>query len=286
MGTNVNSNPFLQNRWVVSAELAKRLIEQGATVLDVRNPVLWLLGHVPGAVQVNWQRFSQKKFPNQGKLIDDVEVLAQKLRSLGICNDKPVIVAGNPARDFGEEGRIVWMLRTLGHSRAAFVDGGYPALMQVGVPIVWELTQPTPGDFTVKRSRFWEIQRDELQAQLSNSAFKVIDTRSPCEYAGLTIYGEKRGGHIPRAVPFYFRTLLDNSGYLLPREQILETLKAAGIETHTPVATYCTGGVRSGFFLAVLADLGFTNVKNYAGSMWEWSATATDHYPLEKSKLR
>jgi len=278
---------ILCTRWVVNATQAKQLIEQGATLIDSRHRVLWLMGHVPGAVHVSWQQFSQQQAPHKGKLLEDSELLEQKLRQLGVCNSKPVIVVGNPAYkcNFGEEGRIVWMFRTLGHQSTAFVDGGHQALIQAGCPITWELTQPSLGDFVVQRNDLWSIQRDELKANLiakpATHNFIAIDTRSPQEFAGATPYGERRGGHIPGALPFYFKDLKDANGYLLKSEQIIAKLNQLRIERDTPIAAYCTGGIRSAFFVAVLADLGFTNVKNYAGSMWEWSASEAANYPLE-----
>ncbi len=277
---------ILCNRWVVSPVKAKQLIEQGATILDSRNLWEWLIGHVSGAVRVSWRQFSQQRLPARGKLLENREILQQKLRAVGVFNTKPVIAIGNPAQrcNFGEEGRIVWMLRTLGHQSAAFVDGGYAALIQAGFPITLDLAQPIPGDFIVKPTALWSIQRDELQRCLSvqptSQKLVLIDTRSPREFAGATLYGEQRGGHIPNAVHFYFKDLMDTNGYLLPRDRIIARFNSLGINFDTPIVSYCTGGVRSAFFVTVLADLGFTNVKNYAGSMWEWSAATASSYPL------
>lgn len=279
--------PIYSDQWVVNAVQAKQLIKQGATILDARCVVLWLMGHIPGAVHVSWKPFSQQRSPNKGKLLEDTQILEQKLRALGVSNTKPVIVISNPTDscNFGEEGRIVWMLRTLGHPYAAFVDGGEAALTQLGFPITLDLTQPIPGDFIVKPISLWSIQRDELKAHLSSTPSKkliVIDTRSPQEFAGATPYGEQRSGHIPGAIHFYFKDLQDSRGYLLSRQRIIAQLKQLGIEQDTPIVTYCTGGIRSAFFTAVLTDLGFENVKNYAGSMWEWSAAPASSYPLVK----
>lgn len=269
--------------WVVSAAQAKHLIERGATVLDTRNPVIWFWGHLPGSVRVTWQEFSQQKAPNQGKLLENRGVLEEKLRALGVSDRKPVIVVGYSHHrcSFGEEGRIVWMLRTLGHNSAAFVDGGGAALVEAGVPTVSGLTEPHPGDFTIQRTNSWEIQREELKARLEAEEVAIIDTRKPREYAGATPYGEQRGGHLPGALHFYFKDLLDEKGYLLPHDQIIAQLKHRGIERDTPVVAYCTGGIRSAFFTTILAELGFNNVKNYSGSMWEWSAAPERIYPLE-----
>ena len=273
---------FSKSSWVVSAEQAKQLIDEGATILDSRNVLIWLVGHMPKAVQISWKQFSQQS-PHKGKLLEDAKTLEQKLRKFGIFNNHPVIVIGNPSFpcNFGEEGRIVWMLRTLGHEFAVFVDGGEAALTQIGFPITLEITKPIFGDFVVKQTNLWLIQQNELQDNLLTQKQIIIDTRSPQEFAGATPYGEQRGGHIPDAVNYYFKDLLDANGYLLPREQIIAKLNNFGITKDTPIVTYCTGGVRSAFFVAVLADLGFINVKNYAGSMWEWSAEPASNYPLQ-----
>jgi len=269
-------------QWIVNADEAKQLISQGATILDTRNKLAWLISHIPGAVHVTWQQFSNNQKPYRGKLLADTNLLEQKLRQVGIFNSKPVIVIGNPPDNFGEEGRIVWMLRTLGHQSTAFVDGGYNALVKAGVPTTRGLNQPLEiGDFVVNRTALWEIHLDELQANLSENKLAVIDTRQKREYAGETPYGEQRGGHIPGAVHFYFKDLMDTKGNLLQPEEIIAQLETLGIQHDTATVTYCTGGIRSAFFVAVLVNLGFYNVRNYAGSMWEWSASPDENYPLE-----
>jgi thiosulfate/3-mercaptopyruvate sulfurtransferase len=272
--------------WIVNATAAKQLIEAGATILDVRSRIVWEFGHVINARCVNWQEFSQKTPSNKGKLLDNAQFLAQLLRQIGISNNNPVIVVGNPTSPlhFGEEGRIVWMLRTLGHSQAAFVDGGQQALVKAGVALeMWGSKPQQVGDFRINRTTTWEISAEQLQSKLNNPQNLIIlDNREAREYTGATPYGEKRGGHIPEAVPFYFKELLQPNGYLLSSEQIDYKLKLVGIEksSNKEVITYCTGGIRSAFFVAVLVSLGYTNVKNYAGSMWEWSQAESSSYPL------
>ena len=68
---------------------------------------------------------------------------------------------------------------------------------------------------------------------------------------------------------------------LLSQDKILDILANKGITQGQTIITYCTGGVRSAWSSAVLVDLGF-QVKNYSGSMWEWSASNADIYPLDK----
>lgn len=271
--------PALEARWIVEAPVAKQLIEQGATLLDARGGIGLGRPRLEGAIPVKWDQFSQVAPARRGKLLDDHDALTEKLQALGISEGRPVVIFGNPP-GWGEEGRLVWMLRTLGHRQAVFVDGGFQALVAAGVPVGQRRRSPPPaGDFVVQPDLSWDIQRDALKQQLGQGTITVVDTREPREFAGQTPYGEQRGGHIPGAVHLYFKALLKDDGTLLDRPALLAKLAERGITRDRPTVLYCTGGVRSGWLTAVLVTLGFP-AKNYAGSMWEWSAAPAQRYPL------
>ncbi|MEG4533841.1 rhodanese-like domain-containing protein [Microcoleus sp. D2_18a_D3] len=273
----------LANNWIVNADLAKQWLEQEATLLDARAPILKWFGRLPPAIPVTWQEFSRSDFPHKGKIIENNTILTQKLQAIGICQDKPVIVVADSVKGWGEDGRMVWMLRTLGHEKAVFVGGGYRALIKAGINRFKSANNPPQtGDFVISRRSHWEIQRDELKAILGNDNVVVIDAREPREYAGQTPYGEKRGGHIPGAVHLYYKQLMDKQGQLLARGEIVAILQQKGVSQSTQIVSYCSGGIRSAWLTCVLTNLGF-NAKNYAGSMWEWSASPADSYPLSIS---
>ncbi|MEG4119842.1 rhodanese-like domain-containing protein [Microcoleus sp. N9_B4] len=273
----------LANNWIVNADLAKQLLEQGSTLLDARAPILKWFCRLPPAIPVTWQEFSRSDFPHKGKIIENNTVLTRKLQAIGICQDKPVIVVADSVKGWGEDGRIVWMLRTLGHEKAVFVDGGYRALIKAGINRVKAANNPPKtGDFVISRRSNWEIQRDELKAIFGNDNLVVIDAREPREYAGKTPYGEKRGGHIPGAVHLYYKQLMDKQGQLLDRGEIVAILQQKGVLQSNQIVIYCSGGIRSAWLNCVLTNVGF-NAKNYAGSMWEWSASPADSYPLSIS---
>jgi thiosulfate/3-mercaptopyruvate sulfurtransferase len=275
----------LISQWIVSPAEAKYLIEQGAVVLDGRDHSRQAKGMVQGAIAVTWQQFSEPKLPERGHLLRNETLLNQRLRAVGVANRKPVVVFGDPLGGWGEEGRIVWMLRTLGHHQAVFVDGGYPALVQMGLPTTRQVstTAAIPGNFTLQRKLDWEITREELQPAFDKGKLTIIDAREPREFRGATPYGEKRGGHIPGAISLHYKELLDGEGKVLSREKILALLRDRNISPNTVIVSYCSGGVRSGWLTAVLVDMGF-KAKNYAGSMWEWSSSTSKRFLLVKQK--
>lgn len=278
------SESALAQQWVVNGPEAIALINQGATLLDARgNGLSNGLGRrrLEGAIAVNWRDFSPTEATTRGNLLQDDAILTEKLQTLGISANTPVVVFANPPKDWGEDGRIVWMLRTLGHRQAVIVDGGYQALIQAGANRQTN-RQPelTPGDFTVNRVSTWTIQQQELAQQLTANNAAIIDTREPREFLGATPYGETRAGHIPGASHLYFKDFLKDNGTLISNDEIIEKLSEQGITTNTQIVVYCTGGIRSAWLATVLVPLGF-QVRNYAGSMWEWSSGAASSYPLE-----
>lgn len=272
----------LSQRWIVGGQEAKQLIEQGATVLDARGG--FTLRGIPGAVAVDWRDFSQAQPTARGTLITSDEQLTEQLQALGIRQDQPVVVFGQPPSGWGEEGRIVWMLRSLGHTQAVMVDGGLQSLLNSNVTVPRAHAQER-GDFVVQRDSTWDIQQQELRQQLGTDNLVVIDTREQREFAGETPYGEQRGGHVPGAVHLYFKDFLDTGGNLLPAQVLLSKLEALNITPDSRVVVYCTGGIRSGWLVAVLVSLGY-RAQNYAGSMWEWSAAPSADYPLETAAGR
>ncbi len=280
---SAQAQPMTQlQEWVVSPATASQLIEQGATLLDARSAKLQAAGILRGSIPVTWGEFSQSEAPNNGKLLTDDALLTDKLQAIGVFQERPVVVVADPLQGWGEDGRIVWMLRSLGHPQAVMVDGGYPALVNWGVPTTTQRSADAPqrGDFVVQRTDQWEIDRDTLQASLGSDRVVIIDSREAKEYEGATPYGEVRGGHIPGAIHLHYKELMDAQGSLLPPHEIRARLQRVGVNPEAEIISYCTAGIRSAWLTSVLANLGW-RAKNYSGSIYEWAASDPQKFPLQ-----
>ncbi|RME23481.1 MAG: sulfurtransferase, partial [Deltaproteobacteria bacterium] len=267
----------------VSPAEARQLIDAGATVIDARGDAEYRTGHIPGSVPLSWLEL-RDGWARVGRLTDDMGRLQEALQAAGVDDDRPVLVYDAGIDGWGEAGRIWWTLEYLGHDPNRILDGGLPAWIDAGGELT---TKPPParrGDFIphpdeTLRARLSEVERDLAQCGTGTCDVVFWDTREPREYAGATPYGEPRGGHLPGAVGLYFKDLLDARGRLRPEPELRATLQGAGITPDKRIVPYCTGGVRSGFAVAVLTELGYPRVANYDGSMWEW--TADDSRPVE-----
>ncbi|MFO1039324.1 MAG: rhodanese-like domain-containing protein [Geminicoccaceae bacterium] len=265
-------------RWIVSPAEAADLVRSGALVLDARASPLAFVDRPAGALPVAWQDFTEPDFPNIGRLIADDAELSRRLQALGVRPNVPVLVLGDPIDGWGEEGRVTWMLRTLGHDGAVAVDSGLPALRDYGLPAIRPAT--LPGDFVVHRRPDLDIDREALRSELNQPDLVLLDAREPAEFAGATPHGEGRGGHIPGAKNLWYRDLQGPDGRLLPADVLKAKLAALGIAPGTEVVAYCSAGVRAGWVTTVLNDLGY-RARNFAGSMWDWSAGDPARFPLQ-----
>lgn len=77
----------------------------------------------------------------------------------------------------------------------------------------------------------------------------------------------------------FFKDLVGADSKIVEGDALKARLAAPGVGENTEVVSYCTGGIRSGFVTAVLNSAGI-KARNYAGSMWEWSAQDDAAYPL------
>lgn len=254
-------------------------------ILDSRDYGAFKGGHLPRSQHVNWKDWTEEKpglwnavFGDPakwGKVSPDGEKIERKISALGLSNDTPVAIVGQPG-EWGDEGRIAWNLLYWGIDEVALLDGGFPA---------WKAKYPTeiekgsgverfPGKFKIRL-------RPERRAELStvkNALEKkttLLDTRSPEEFAGEKLSAQKRGGHLPGATLVPVRSLYTAEGLYVGREELKKLIAS---DLKSPIS-YCVGGVRSALLaLLIEARLG-TIVANYDGSIWEWSRDET--LPLE-----
>ena len=257
----------------------------GVVILDARSAKEFAAGHVPGSTRVDWREWTLERPGLLGALFGDPARwgrvpppdarLEGRLRALGLSNERPVLVVGAPG-GWGEEGRVAWNLLYWGAGEVWLLDGGFPAWRADATrPVETSAARPVPGDFVLRVRPERRIERAELKAALDVKGARLLDARTPAEFAGETMSGQKRGGHIPGARLVPAKSFYDEKGRYVGADELMR-LAGLGPEGENGRAdkpiTYCTGGVRSAL-LAVLieARLGIL-ARNYDGSLWEWSA--------------
>ncbi|MGI6648831.1 MAG: sulfurtransferase [Bacillota bacterium] len=242
-------------------------------VIDARPEKDYNSGHIPGAVSAVWQSFTSMEGkkpgdPGWGVLLPK-EQLAAKIGQLGVSGDKPVIVYAQPP-GWGEDGRILWMLKMAGIKDVKILDGGLAAWKAINDEISKDKVQPAPVKFEI--ASLDESMNATTDWIISNQKnIKIVDSRSSKEYGGATDYGEVRGGHLPGAISLPFENMFNQDGTLKSSDEIKQLFTAAGLNLDDEIVTYCTAGIRSAHMSQVMRMVGFTKARNYDASYHEWA---------------
>jgi thiosulfate/3-mercaptopyruvate sulfurtransferase len=257
-----------------TATLDQNLGREGLVVIDVRGKAAYAFGgHIPGAVNTTWHEFSDPDAAAKGLLDPDHGRLEQKIRALGINHDSDVVIYSNPFDNWGDEGRMFWMLQYLGHTRLKILDGGWVKWTAERRRYEHGVVTPKPGAFNVAVNVDVIVEKEELKKLVKRPHPETViaDARSLEEYAGKEISGIPRPGHIPGAACIPWNVFLNPDATVKDLDKIREGFDEKGLHPSHAVICYCTGGVRSAWLYVVLKLLGYQKVRNYPGSWWEWS---------------
>ena len=254
--------------------LEQQLGKPGLVVIDVRGRAAYEFGgHIPGAIHSTWHEYSDPKAVAKGLLDPDPDRMQQKIRALGINDDSEVVIYSNPFDNWGDEGRMFWMLAYLGHQHLQILDGGWVKWVEERRPFEHGPVRPTRGNFTVRLKTEVMANKDEVRQLVKQPRPNtvIIDARSLEEYLGKEISGIPRPGHIPSAIHIGWNGFLQPNATVKNVETIKASLDEKGLHQDLDVVCYCTGGVRSAWLYFVLKLADYRKVRNYPGSWWEWS---------------
>src|SRR5262249_33689178 len=160
----------------------------------------------------------------------------------------------NPFDNWGDEGRMFWMLEYLGHKHLQILDGGWVKWVNEKRPFEHGRVTPKPGTFTVAVVKATVIAKDELKAIVKQHQPNqvIVDPRSLEEDLGTDISGIPRPGHIPSVVHIAWNGFFNQNATVKDIEATQAGLEEKGLRPTQEVLCYCTGGVRSAWFYFVL----------------------------------
>jgi thiosulfate/3-mercaptopyruvate sulfurtransferase len=254
--------------------LQQNLGKPGLVVIDVRGKAAYEFGgHIPGAVHSTWHEYSDPHAVPKGLLNPDLGRIEEILRRLGINQDSDVVIYSNPFDNWGDEGRMFWMLEYLGHQKLRILDGGWVKWTEERRPFEHGRVTPPPGNFKARPVKGLSISKDELKmiVRAPHPHTTILDARSLEEFLGKEVSGIPRPGHIPRAVHVAWNAFLNKDATVKDLNAIKTMLEDKGIDGQHELICYCTGGVRSAWLYFILKLVGYQKVRNYPGSWWEWS---------------
>ncbi len=250
---------------VVTPEwLADRLDDPTLCIVDVRDG--WEfegIGHIPGAVNVPFDRYRDETGADPGTL-PGADAFAELLSAAGIDREDTIVAYDDTHGVFAA--RFVFTALVYGHPDVRLLDGDFSAWNRA-----YETTSETPSiestDYQATPLQFAEsplIDRAGVEQAIERGAL-LVDTREPEEFAE---------GHLPGAVRFDWREVVDDeSRRLKPIDELESTLADHDITPDREIVLYCNTARRISHTYVVLRALGYEDVAFYEGSLTDWRGT-------------
>jgi thiosulfate/3-mercaptopyruvate sulfurtransferase len=272
------------NTLIDAAALASHLGRPDWIVLDCRfdlarpewGPAQYAASHLPGARYAHLDReLSGPVGPMTGRHpLPSPADFGACVRNWGISADTQVVVHDQGNGMYAA--RAWWLLRWLGHTRVALLDGGFAAWTEAGLPVTTQTATVTPTHFAAQPDMARIVDAAALQGALAAGAAQVSDARAADRFAGQNESIDPVAGHVPGAVNHPFMRNLDARGRFLPADELrirwLATL--AGREPRQHIAM-CGSGVSACHNLLALEHAGLAGSRLYAGSWSEWIRDST-----------
>ena len=233
----------------------------------------WREGHVPGSLYLHLDRdLSGPKTGQNGRHpLPARNVFAATLGRCGITPQTQVIAFDQQSGMYAA--RLWWMLRWMGHSAAAVLDGGVAAWVAAGGALVTQHSAAAATPPYPKRPALGAtISADALAARLGR--VRLIDARAGERFRGEVEPLDSAAGHIPGALNRFFKDNLDaSSGRFKPAEQLrAEFAPLLGPAGAAEVVHQCGSGVTACHNLLAMEHAGLAGSVLYAGSWSEWSS--------------
>ncbi|MFP4021128.1 MAG: sulfurtransferase [Halanaerobium sp.] len=264
---------------ISAEELNEIKDEEDVVVLDFRREDQYLLGHIPGALQLWRPDVSNEDHEYAGMRISH-EGLANWLGDNGISSDDTVVIYTEGGGH--DAARMWWLMEMIGHEDVRLLDGGIDYWRAADYD-----TEISPNSGDEVDYEMNEIDEtlladvEDVRDAIDDQDTIILDTRSEDEHTGeSTKAGADRGGRIPSPYFVEWKDAVNDQNLLKTADELEEMYEEEGVTPDKDIINYCQSGVRSAHTTFVLTQLlGYEDVENYDGSWIEWSHK--DDLPIE-----
>ena len=262
---------------LVSADwVADHLNDPSVVIVEVNTDLQagYYQGHAPGAV--GWNLHKDLEHQTRRDIPDILQIEALLGRS-GIDNSTTIVLYGDGNNRSATW--AFWVLKYYRHRDVRLMNGG--RRKWIDEKRITSATAPNPTPKTYKAGvpdHSLRATKEYILSSLRDSSVRLLDTRTPEEYAGLMASapgtpqdGVYRNGRIPGATLLSWDEGATEDGTFKPVDELRRMYEGKGFSPEHEVIPYCRLGVRASYSWFVLKHLlGYERVRNYDGSWTEW----------------
>lgn len=229
-------------------------------------------GHIPGAryLHLDHDLAGPVTLQSGRHPLPDPEILAKKLAAAGVSTDTQVVAYDAAAGAFAA--RLWWLLRWLGHSQVAVLDGGWQRWVREGRPASVETpANAAKGNLRAHADRSLWLDAGEVWQQTQANSGRLFDARARERFRGEVEPIDPVAGHVPGAVNLPYAENVSEDGCFKSVAALHARFLSAlnGVSPDRAVSM-CGSGVTACHNLLAMEVAGLKGARLYAGSWSEW----------------
>ncbi len=252
--------------------------------------------HIPSAIYVHLEHVLAAEItPHSGRHpLPKIEDFIQRVSAWGVHNQTQIVVYDDAGGAIAA--RLWWMMKWIGHTRVAVLDGGYAAWQHSGQPISKQVATSSKTaqghrqdygqddssgsqQFVAKPNKSiinqnMVVETAELLALLKSNRIHLYDARAEPRFVGKHEPIDTVAGHIPGAINLPFERNLDEQKFFLPTNTLKQRFAAIATVSNDGDATdtivhMCGSGVTACHNILAM-EIADTPSRLYVGSWSEW----------------
>ena len=228
-------------------------------------------GHIENSifVDIDHDLASEKTVDTGRHPLPDPQLFSEKLSQWGMTNNKQAVIYDDAGGAFA--GRMWWILKWLGHSNVAVLDGALGAWMSGGGKLTSKETIFERGVFEPNLNDNMHVSIKDVEDAQYKMNKLIIDARSKERYLGIKDPVDPIAGHIPGAVSHPLGKNLDKNGHFKSPEELRHNfIKLIGDTASSDIISMCGSGITACHNILALEISGIKNVSLFVGSWSEW----------------
>ncbi len=258
---------------IITAKELAGLTKNGVVVIvSARQTEDYNKKHIKNAVNI----YHKDLYKTEGvsSILKSADEIAKIFGEKGITENSKIVIYDNGKNKLA--GRLYWIFEYLGATDVNILDGHLKSWMKARKPVTPKATSITLATFNAKPDAGILATMDYVKQHKDNAI--LVDVRSKDEFNGID---EDeiiiRKGHIPGAINFEYKNILNEDDTIKTKEEIAKIVKNAGITSDKEIILYCASSVRAGIvYMALTSILEFPNVRVYDGAFYEWDADSSN----------
>lgn len=226
--------------------------------------------HIKNAIRIDIENELSAPIKKHGGRhpLPTVEALKATFENIGISNNS--IVVAYDEGDLAGPSRLWWILKYLGHEEVYILNGGINVFEEIGGEITVEERKSKKGNFQVNINKDMKVDMEYVRERIYKENVAIVDCRENKRYIGEFEPVDKKAGHIPNALNYFWMDILNRNEERLTiksEESLQEYFKI--LKGFDEVIIYCGSGITASPVSLALSEIGIDH-KLYAGSFSDW----------------